>query len=117
MRARGRNLSKETKRSCLEEKMSKILIPLSRELDFDYDPRMNEQVPTKSGFVLDFRIYFRGKEVVIETDGAMFHSSSSRKKRDRFRDHLLRKGGAYTVLRFGENFTYDEVKQRLEALE
>lgn len=94
-------------RTCLEEKMSKILSSLK--IDFQ------EQVSTRSGFVIDFTIYLdnaRTNKIAIETDGTNWHSSSKAKQRDRFRDMILRKEG-WTVIRFGEEFTADEVLTKL----
>jgi len=53
-----------------------------------------EQVPTRSGFVLDFLV---GEHLVIEVDGPC-HDSSKSRKRDRFRDRILRNEG-YKVYR------------------
>lgn len=100
-------MDKRYTRTCLEEKMSKILSSLNIEY--------LEQVSTRSGFVIDFVIYLdniREKKIAIETDGSNWHSSSKAKKRDRFRDMILRKEG-WTVLRFGEEFTAEEVSIRL----
>ncbi|MDD3984241.1 MAG: DUF559 domain-containing protein [Aliarcobacter sp.] len=47
------------------------------------------QVPTRSGFVLDFLI---GESLVIEVDGPC-HDGSKNKRRDRGRDRILRIGG------------------------
>jgi very-short-patch-repair endonuclease len=94
-------------RTCLEEKMSKILSSLNIEFQ--------EQVSTRSGFVIDFAIYLdttRINKIAIETDGTNWHSSSKAKKRDRFRDMILRKEG-WTVIRFGEKFTTEDVLNKL----
>lgn len=77
-----------------------------------------EQVSTRSGFVIDFAIYVSRKDnwkIAIETDGAQFHSSPEQKKRDRFRDRLLRREG-WTVIRFGETFTQDEVAAKIQEI-
>ena len=72
-----------------------------------------EQMSTKSGFVIDFAIYVdRKRKIAIETDGAMWHNSPKQRKRDTFRDMKLMQGG-WTVLRFGEDFTQEEVKTRI----
>lgn len=51
--------------------------------------KFRTQVPTRSGFVLDFVIDDR---IVIETDGPC-HDGSKNRRRDRFRDKILRAGG------------------------
>ena len=58
------------------------------------------QVPTRSGFVLDILI---PPNIVIEADGPC-HDSSKNKKRDRFRDRILKKSG-YTVFRLSYKTT------------
>lgn len=65
----------------LEEVMLKAL--QSRGVKF------RTQVPTKSGFVLDFLV---GDRLVIETDGPCHNSSKSR-HRDYARDKILRSNG------------------------
>jgi very-short-patch-repair endonuclease len=67
--------------------------------------KFRTQVPTRSGFVLDFLI---GDTLVIETDGPC-HSSSRNKKRDRFRDKILRQNG-YKVLRISYKTINDPQK-------
>jgi len=63
------------------------------------------QVPTRSGFVLDFLI---GDHLVIETDGPC-HDGSKNKKRDRARDRILKIGG-YKVCRIGYKMMNDQEK-------
>ena len=94
-------------RTCLEERMFNILTEMGIEFQ--------EQESTRSGFVIDFTIYVdraQNKKIAIETDGSMWHNSPKQRKRDNFRDMLLRKGG-WTVIRFPETFTSDEVKTRI----
>ena len=55
------------------------------------------QYPTRSGYIADFA--FPDHRLIVEVDGEAWHSSSEARKRDRFRDYRLRKGG-WTVLRF-----------------
>jgi very-short-patch-repair endonuclease len=98
------------KRTCLEERMFNILTSLG--IDFA------EQVSTRSGFVLDFAIYVdraANKKIAIETDGGPWHSSKAQKKRDGFRDMILRREG-WTVIRFGETFTPSDVSAALAGV-
>lgn len=77
-----------------------------------------EQVSTRSGFVIDFAIYVdraNNQKVAIETDGAPFHSSAEQRRRDNFRDMILRREG-WTVTRFGEKFTREEVAERVAGV-
>jgi very-short-patch-repair endonuclease len=92
-------------RTCLEERMFGILTEMGIEF--------HEQLSTRSGFIIDFAIYVdRDRKIGIETDGSMWHDSPKQRKRDNFRDMLLKKGG-WTMLRFGETFSAEEVKTRV----
>jgi very-short-patch-repair endonuclease len=94
-------------RTCLEERMKSILDSLGIEYA--------EQVSTRSGFVIDFAIYIdrqQNQKIALETDGSHWHSSPEQKKRDRFRDHILRQEG-WKIIRFGEEFTRQDVTQRI----
>jgi very-short-patch-repair endonuclease len=81
-------------RSSLEQILSDIL--KSKNIEFV------EQYPTKSGFVLDFVI---PPNFVIETDGPC-HNSSKSKKRDRFRDKILKVEG-WKIYRINYKYFYD----------
>jgi len=71
------------------------------------------QVPTSTGFVLDFLVDDR---VVIEVDGPC-HNSSKARKRDRFRDRILKSQG-YEVHRLSYKHmqTSEEVDKWLDAV-
>jgi very-short-patch-repair endonuclease len=71
------------------------------------------QVPTRSGFVLDFLI---GDDLVIETDGPC-HDGSKNKKRDRARDRILKIGG-YKVhrLSYKNMQSPEEIDQWLDSV-
>lgn len=71
------------------------------------------QVPTSSGFVLDFLVNDR---VVIEVDGPC-HNSSKARKRDRFRDRILKSQG-YEVhrLSYKNMQTPESVNQWLDSV-
>lgn len=74
-----------------------------------------EQVSTRSGFVIDFAVYVdrsKGQKVAIEVDGLLWHSSGKQRRRDAFRDMILRRSG-WTVIRFNESFTMDDVEMAL----
>jgi len=101
---------REYQRTCLEEKMCNIL----KSLNFEF----TEQYPVRSGFVIDFAIIVdrsANKKIAIETDGANWHTKAIQKKRDRFRDYKLRKEG-WTVIRFGETFTREEVEEAVNTI-
>jgi len=69
------SIGQTSTKTCLEEAMSKILSSLN--IDFQ------EQVSTRSGFVIDFAIYLdttHTNKIAIETDGTNWHSSSKAKK-------------------------------------
>lgn len=63
------------------------------------------QVPTRSGFVLDFLI---APNVVIEADGPC-HDGSKNRRRDRFRDKILTDTG-YKVYRLSYHLIEDPEK-------
>ena len=56
-----------------------------------------EQYPTRLGFIIDFAI--PDKKIAIEVDGKYWHKD---KKRDRFRDWMLRRAG-WKVVRIDED--------------
>ena len=57
------------------------------------------QLPTRTGFVIDFVIL--KQKIAIEVDGTHWHSSKEAKKRDRFKDYMLRREG-WKVIRIKE---------------
>lgn len=101
---------KEYQRTDLEQRMYDTLTSLGYEFA--------EQVSTPSGFVIDFAIYHdrqAGQVIAIEVDGAAWHSSPKRRRRDGFRTHILKREG-WTVIRFGETFTAEEVEERIAGV-
>lgn len=84
-------------------------------LGFESGVDFYEQYPF-GNYVLDFafiqsRRPFHGLD--IETDGLMFHSSASQRKRDGYRTYKLHQGGWLTE-RFGETFTVEDVAAVLD---
>jgi len=76
--------------------------------------KFDEQVSTRSGFIIDFALSDRAHgKIGIETDGTPWHSSPKQRRRDAFRDYILRREG-WTILRFGENFSADEVLNSIQ---
>ena len=57
------------------------------------------QFPTRTGFVVDFALL--KERIAIEVDGKKWHSSKEAKKRDRFKDYMLRREG-WRVVRIKE---------------
>lgn len=51
-----------------------------------------EQVPTRSGFVLDYVVQTPQGEIILEADGPT-HQTPEGKKKDRFRDRVLKREG------------------------
>jgi very-short-patch-repair endonuclease len=97
-------------RTDLEQRMYDTLTDLSYEFA--------EQVSTFSGFVIDFAIYHNrqaGQMIAIEVDGAKWHSSPKRRRRDGFRTRILKREG-WTVIRFGETFTAEEAEDRIAGV-
>lgn len=66
------------------------------------------QVPTRTGFVLDFLI---APNIVLEADGPC-HDGSKNRKRDRVRDRILKKSG-YVVHRLP--YTLIEDREKLDT--
>lgn len=75
--------------------------------------KFRTQVPTRSGFVLDFLINDR---IIIETDGPC-HDGSKNRRRDRFRDKILR-GSGYKVhrLNYKNMQSPEEIDQWLDSI-
>jgi very-short-patch-repair endonuclease len=97
-------------RTCLEKQMHGYLT----ELGFVNRVDFYEQYPS-GRYILDFafvisRNPFKG--VDLEVDGAKWHNSPEQRRRDGFRTHTLKQKG-WTVLRFGETFTIEQVKEAL----
>jgi len=76
-------------RTSLEEKV-KVLLD---ELGIQYC----EQYPTRTGFIIDFAIFYNDKKIAIEVDGP-HHDSKEQKRKDRFKDYMLKRDG-FLVLR------------------
>ena len=83
----------------LEEMAEDLLI----ELGVAFVP----QYPVRSGYLLDFAIFLSdGRRIDLETDGFAWHSSKRAKKRDNFRNYMLRREG-WEIYRVREKF-FDE---------
>ena len=57
------------------------------------------QYPTRTGFVIDFALL--KERIAIEVDGTNWYSSKKAKKRDRFKNYMLRREG-WKVIRIKE---------------
>ena len=75
----------------IEEKVRDYLD--SKDIDYVF------QYPTRTGFVIDFAIL--DQKIAIEVDGTHWHSSKKAKKRDRFKDYMLKREG-WKVIRIKE---------------
>ena len=84
--------------SCEQTSLELVLSNLLRSRNIEFV----EQYSTRSGFVLDFVI---PPNFVIETDGPC-HDGSKAKKRDRFRDKILRNEG-WEIYRIHYKYFYD----------
>ena len=76
------------------------------DLKVDFIP----QYPTRTGFVLDFAIFTDETKIDLEVDGQRWHSSKRAKKRDNFRNHMLKREG-WKIYRVREKF-FDEDFER-----
>ena len=72
------------------------------------DITFRSQVPTRTGFVLDFLV---APNIVLEADGPC-HDGSKNRKRDRARDRILKKSG-YVVYRLP--YTLIEDREKLDV--
>jgi len=84
-------------------KLEKRVESLLRALHLPYIP----QYPVRSGFVIDFAVFRKGEKIAIEVDGERWHSSEKAKKRDRFKDYMLRREG-WKVIRIKEQEVDEE---------
>ena len=66
----------------------------SKDIDYVF------QFPTRTGFVIDFALL--KERIAIEVDGTNWHSSKEAKKRDRFKDYMLKREG-WQIIRIKED--------------
>jgi very-short-patch-repair endonuclease len=66
------------------------------------------QYPIRHSFILDFA--FPAKKIAVEVDGKKWHSSPEARKRDAFKNQVLKRQG-WKVIRFTE----DEVLANVDA--
>ena len=72
-----------------------------------------EQFPTRSGFILDFA--FPEKRICVEIDGVHWHSTKKQRKRDRFREYILKRGG-WKIVRFWCYEVYGDVGKCVDSI-
>ena len=72
------------------------------------------QYPLRHSFILDFA--FPDKMVAIEADGSHWHSKPKDRKRDGFKNYILKRKG-WTVLRFSDRQIYDDVSKCVDQIE
>ena len=92
----------------LERKAEDLL----KELGVNFTP----QFPTRTGFLLDFAVFLSdGQRIDLETDGFMWHSSKKAKKKDNFRNYMLRREGwkIYRVKEKSFDEDFDRFKMEL----
>ena len=53
------------------------------------------QYPLRTGYIADFAI--PSLKIIIEVDGKRWHSSKKQRKKDRFRDYMLKREGWSTI--------------------
>ena len=92
----------------LEEKAEIVL----KELDIKFIP----QYPVRSGFVLDFAVFLNEKRIDLEIDGHRWHTDKKARKRDNFRNYMLRRDG-WEIFRVREKFFNEDFDRfRMELL-
>jgi len=67
----------------------------------------SSQYPIRRSFILDFA--FPEEKIAIECDGEAWHSDPKAKKRDGFKNYILKKEG-WTVLRFWGSQIEQDIK-------
>lgn len=67
-----------------------------------------QEYPLRSGFVIDFAL--KDSMIAIECDGEKWHGTNKAKRRDRFRDYLLKRAGWTTI-----RFTGHEIEKNITA--
>ena len=93
----------------LEEMAEDLLI----ELEVNFIP----QYPIRSGYLLDFAVFLPdGRRIDLETDGHRWHSSKRAKKKDNFRNYMLRREG-WKICRVREKFFNEDFEKfKMELL-
>ena len=71
------------------------------------------QYPIKYSFILDFA--FPDKKLAIEADGEPWHSTPQAKRRDKYRDNILKKQG-WKVIRFWGNEIREDVEKVVDKI-
>lgn len=74
------------------------LTGLEKQIKQFLDTKGVEYIPQYSlrqGYIADFALV--DKKVIIEVDGAHWHSSKKKQKKDRFRDYMLKRAGWKTI--------------------
>ena len=79
----------------LERKAEDILI----DLKVEFIP----QYPTRTGYLLDFAVFLNEKRIDLEIDGHRWHTDKKARKRDNFRNYLLKRDG-WETFRVREKF-------------
>jgi very-short-patch-repair endonuclease len=71
------------------------------------------QYPLRHSFVLDFA--FPEQKIAVEVDGRMWHSTPAARKRDGFKNHILKERG-WRLYRFWDHEILDGVDECIELV-
>ena len=98
-----KNMRGDFHKTDIEEKAESIL----KEIGVDFTP----QFPVRLGYVLDFAVFLpSGRRIDLETDGHRWHTSKRAKKRDNFRNYMLRRDG-WEIFRIREKSFVEDFKK------
>ena len=71
--------------------IEKVVKRWLEEVEIEFIP----QYPLRGGYIADFALL--DKKIIIEVDGEKWHSGKKKKKKDRFRDYMLKRAGWTTI--------------------
>ena len=72
------------------------------------------QFPLRFSFILDFA--FHKQKIAIEADGLFWHSKPKDRKRDGYKNYILKREG-WMVLRFSEHQINEDVSKCVDQIE
>jgi len=75
--------------------------------------KFEQEFPTRTGFIIDFA--FPSLKVAIECDGEKWHSSKRARKKDRFKDYMLKREG-WTIYRFTGSEIMSDISECIDKI-
>lgn len=102
-------MTKEIYLTDIERKLRDALVSYGYRQGIDFAI----QFPIRNSFILDFA--FPKLRVAIEADGEPWHSNPISRRRDRFKDYILKKLG-WNVIRFSGKDIYESIQSCIEKI-